>query len=72
MHNYMQVTLNQTLTLCPKYMRRDTIPATSNLSVHTRCHVTESIKYHSQSEACVGRLSMEAHCTRNKMDTFII
>ncbi len=33
---------------------------------------TESVKYHSQSEACVGGLSLEAHCTHNKMDMFII
>ncbi len=34
--------------------------------------VTESIKYHSQSEACVGGLSLEAHCTHNEMDKYII
>ncbi len=40
--------------------RRDKIPA------------TESIRYHSQSEACVGGLSLKARCTCNEMDTFII
>ncbi len=33
---------------------------------------TESIKYLSQSEVCVGGASLEAHCTRNEMDTFMI
>ncbi len=40
---------------------RDKIPVT----------VTESIRYHSQSEACVGGLSLKA-LTCNEMDTFII
>ncbi len=56
------------ITPCPNYK----IPATSNLGVHTRRDVTESIKYDSQSEACVGGLSLEAHGSRNEMDTFII
>ncbi len=55
-------------TPCPNYTCRDNISASSNLGVHTRRDVTESIKYHSQSEACVGRLSLDALCTHNEMD----
>ncbi len=32
-------------------MRRDKIPATSNLAVHTKHDATESINYHSKSKA---------------------
>ncbi len=46
--------------------------ATSNLGVYTKRDVTESIKYHSQSEACVGGRSLEMPCTRNEMDKFMI
>ncbi len=60
------------VTPCPNYTRRDNIPATSTLCVHTRRDATESIKYHSQSEACVGVASPEALCTPNEVDTFII
>ncbi len=44
----------------------------NNLCVHTKHDVKQSIKYHSQSEACVGGASLEALCTHNEMDKFII
>ncbi len=61
-----------TLTPCPNYTRHDRIPGKRRLAVHTTCDATESIKYHSQSEECVGGASLEAHCSRNKMSMFII
>ncbi len=46
--------------------------ATNNLGVYTKRDATESIKYDSQSEAYVGRRSLEKHCTRDEIDTFMI
>ncbi len=31
---------------------------------------TKSIKFHSQSEACVGGASLQAHCTPNGMNVY--
>ncbi len=36
------------------------------------CNSTKSIKNHSQSEACVSWLSLEAHSTPSENDTFVI
>lgn len=34
------------------------------------CDATKLIKFHSQSEACVGGASLQAHCTPNRINVY--